>query len=106
MDALPPVVPFYHIAPVQKINGVTVLPAPNWYPALGKRADPLPPARPFLADYRVTTVKPVLVAISPMGSQPIPVIVAYPSAISELATLPVVVVKSKTPVVYRKLNRK
>lgn len=60
MDALPPVVPFYHVAPVQKINGVTVLPAPNWYLGIGKRADPFPPARPAAANYRVHMVIPIV----------------------------------------------
>lgn len=106
MDALPPVVPFYHTAPVQEINGVTVLPSPNWYPALGRRADPLPPARPFLADYRVTTVKPVVVIVSPAGLPASLSVVSYPSAIVELMTAPVAVAKPKTPVIYRKLNRK
>lgn len=64
MDMLPPVVPFYHTVPIREINGVLVLPAPNWYRGGDARAESFPQAKPILAEYRISTIQPILAPAS------------------------------------------
>lgn len=116
MDGIPPIVPFYHVAPVHEVNGVTVLTSPNLYLGMGKRAVHFPPASLAAAEYRVTVANASGVFIpNPNRELPVPWAVAAPplgnsAGLSQVAiplqANPMAPVQVPNMANYRKILRK